>query len=170
MSEKAAPYVVHIDDVEEVEGAYGAPFDREKLSIYRELGRAAGSKTLGFSFERLPPGRRTSFTHAHSAEEEFIYLLSGTCHVRIVEDGSEAREIPLRAGHAVSFPAGTAIAHTFVNRGSDECTLLVVGERRPGIDRVFYPEDPDYDTYHAEKRPEQHWTLPSVAERNTTPR
>jgi hypothetical protein len=49
-------YVVHIDDVQEVEGAYPAPFDAEKLSIYKDLGRAAGSKRLGFSFERLLPG------------------------------------------------------------------------------------------------------------------
>ena len=132
-------YVVHIDEVQEVEGAYPAPFDGEKLSIYRELGRAAGSKNLGFSFERLPPGRRTSFTHAHSDEEELVYVLSGTCHLRVVEPGSEPREIPLRAGHAVSFLAGTGIAHTVVNRGDAECTLFVVGERRPGRRPLLLP-------------------------------
>jgi uncharacterized cupin superfamily protein len=74
------PFIVHVDDVEEVEGTYGAPFDREKLSLYRDIGRAAGSKNVGFSWERLLPGRRTAFTHAHSEEEEFIFVLSGTCH------------------------------------------------------------------------------------------
>ena len=150
-------YVVHIDDVEEVEGTYPAPFDGEKLSIYRDLGRAAGSKNIGFGFERLPPGRRTSFTHAHSHEEELVYVLAGTCHVRVVEPGGEPREIPLRAGHAVSFPHGTGIAHTFVNRGAEECTLFIVGERRPGVDRVFYSDDAEYDAHHAKTRPEAHW-------------
>ncbi len=150
-------YVVHIDDVPEVEGAYPAPFDQEKLSFYRDLGRAAGSKTIGFSFERLPPGRRTSFTHAHSHEEELVYVLSGTCHVRMVEDGVAAQEIPLRAGHAVSFPAGTGIAHTFVNHGAEDCTLFVVGERRPGVDRGFYAEDREYDAHFAKTKPERHW-------------
>ena len=152
------PFVVHIDDVEEIEGTYSAPFDGEKLSLYRDIGRAAGSKNVGFSWERLLPGRRTSFTHAHSTEEEFVFVLSGTCHVRVIEPGGEAREIPLRAGHGVSFPAGTELAHTFVNHGTEECTLLVVGERRPDTDRVFYPENDEYDAHHAKTRPERHWT------------
>jgi uncharacterized cupin superfamily protein len=151
-------YVVHIDDVPEVEGAYRAPFDQEKLSLYRDLGRAAGSKTVGYSWERLLPGRRTAFTHAHSAEEEFIYVISGTCHLRIIEPGSQPREFPLRAGHGVCFPAGTGIAHTFINRGTEECTLFIVGERRPDSDRVFYPEDTGYDALHARNDPEHHWT------------
>lgn len=151
------PYVVHIDDVSETEGAYPEPFETEKLSIYRDLGRASGSKSIGFAFERLPAGRRSSFTHAHSGEEEMVYVLSGTCSVRIVEPGSAPEEIPLRAGHAVSFPAGTGIAHAFVNPGTEECTLFVVGERREE-DKVFYPEDLEYDAHHAKTKPERHWT------------
>ncbi len=152
------PYLVHIDDVEEVEGAYPPPFDAEKLSIYRDLGRAAGSVRIGFAHERLLPGRRTSFTHAHTEEEELVYVISGTCHVRLLEPGAAApRELPLRAGHAVSFPAGTGIAHTFVNHGTEECILLVVGERRRATDRVFYPDDHDYDAFHAQTHPDRHW-------------
>jgi uncharacterized cupin superfamily protein len=150
-------YVVHSDDVAETEGEYPAPFDREKLSIYRDLGRAAGSRNVGFAFERLLPDRRTSFTHAHSDEEELVYVLSGSCQLRVVEPGCEAREIPLRAGHAVSFPAGTGIAHTFINRGTQECTLFVVGERKRGVDRGFYPEDLDYDAHFARTAPERYW-------------
>ncbi len=116
------PYVAHIDDVAEVEGAYPAPFDSEKLCLYRHLGRATGATNLGFAFERLPPGRRSSFTHAHSDEEEFVYVISRTCHVRTLVDGSPPQETPLRAGHAVSFPAGTGIAHTFVNRAKTRPT------------------------------------------------
>jgi uncharacterized cupin superfamily protein len=150
-------FVVHIDDVAEVEGTYPPPFDREKLSIYKDLGRAAGSQKIGFAVERLLPGRRTSFTHAHSEEEELVYVLSGTCHVRLIEPGAGPREIALRAGHAVSFPAGTGIAHTFINRGTVECTLFIAGERRPDTDRVFYPEDREYDEHHARARAERHW-------------
>jgi len=157
MTSELPPYVVHLDDVADVEGTYPAPFDGEKLSIYRDLGRAAGSKSFGFGWERLPPGRRTSFTHAHSDEEEAVFVLSGTCHVRIIEPGREPREHPLRAGHAVSFPAGTGIAHTFVNRGEEECVLLVMGERKPGVDRYFYAEDAEYDAHIARSRPERYW-------------
>jgi uncharacterized cupin superfamily protein len=58
----------------------------------------------------------------------------------------------------VSFLAGTGIAHTVVNRGDAECTLFVVGERRPGVDRYFYPEDSEYDSHLRKNRPERHWT------------
>ncbi len=151
-----ASYVVHIDDVPEEEGSYPAPFDGEKLSIYRNLGRASGSKNIGFAFERLLPGRRTSFTHAHSEDEELVYVLSGTCHVRVCEPNREPEEIPLRQGHAVSFNAGTGIAHTFINHGTEECTLFVVGERRE-TDRVFYSDDAEYDAHHAKTKPDSHW-------------
>lgn len=151
------PYVVHIDDVPEQEGSYSPPFDAEKGAMYRDLGAATESKSLGFGLDRLLPGRRTSFTHAHSQEEELVYILAGSCHLRVIEPGKEPREIPLRAGHVVSFPAGTGIAHTFVNHGTEPCELFVVGERKPGRDRVFYPEDPAYDAHLELTRPERHW-------------
>ncbi|UJR85728.1 cupin domain-containing protein [Sandaracinus amylolyticus] len=149
-------YVVHRDEVAEVEGTYPPPFDAEKLSLYRDLGRAAGSTRVGFSVERLLPGRRTSFTHAHLREEELIYVVSGTCHVRVIEPGREPREIPLREGHFVAFPPGTGIAHTFVNHGDAECTLVIVGERSPE-ERAFYADDLEYDAHVARTRPEAHW-------------
>jgi uncharacterized cupin superfamily protein len=157
MSDPTPPYVVHVDDVPEVEGAYPPPFDGEKLTLYRELGRAAGTRNIGVGYERLLPGRRSSFTHAHSDEEEIVYVLGGTCHLRVIEPGSAPREVPLRPGHLVSFPAGTGIAHTFVNHGAQECTLLVIGERKPDTDRWSYPEDPDYDQHLARTQPEKHW-------------
>ncbi len=152
-----SPYVVHIEDVKEEESSYRAPFDAEKLALYRDLGAATGSKSLGFGLDRLLPGRRTSFTHAHSDEEELVYVLAGTCHLRVIEPGKEPQEIALRAGHVVSFPAGTGIAHTFLNRSTEPCDLFVVGERKPGKDRVFYPDDPAYDAHLELTRPERHW-------------
>lgn len=150
-------FVVHADEVAEVEARYDAPFD-EPLSFGRDLGRAAGSVRIGVWRERIPPGRRTSFTHAHSDEEEFVYVLEGECMLRVAVPGEAPREVPLRAGHAVSFPAGTGIAHSVVNRGSRECVVLVVGERRLGVDRVSYPEDAAYDAHHARSSPDRHWS------------
>jgi uncharacterized cupin superfamily protein len=157
MAEEHRSYIVHADEVPEVEGSYPAPFDGEKLTLYRDLGRATGSRNVGYARERLLPGRRSSFTHAHSEEEEFVYVISGACHVRVIEPGAPAREIPLRAGHAVTFSPGTGIAHCFVNRGSEECVLLVVGERKPDTDRVRYPDDPEYEQQFARTSPERFW-------------
>ncbi len=150
-------YLVHADDVAEEEGHYPAPFDTERLSFGKNLGAAAGSARVGLWRERIPPGRRTSFTHAHSHEEELIYVLSGTCHVRLIEPGREPFELQVRAGHTVSFPSGTRIAHSFVNHGATDCEILCFGERRRDVDRGAYPEDPAYSAWVAANRPERHW-------------
>jgi uncharacterized cupin superfamily protein len=151
-------FIVFAPDVPEEEGHYPAPFDKERLGFFRDLGRAAGSISIGVALDRIPPGERMSFTHAHFAEEELVYVLEGEIHVRLVEPGTEPREIPLRAGHLVAFVAGTRIAHSFVNRSGRECRLLTVGERKPGVEKCFYAEDQEYDAFFAQKHPERYWS------------
>jgi uncharacterized cupin superfamily protein len=150
------PFIVYAPDVAEEEGHYPAPFDKERLGFFRDIGRAAGTKSLGVGLDRLPPGERTSFTHAHSHEEEFVYVLEGECHVRLIEPGKEPREVALRAGHFVSFLAGTRIAHCFVNHGTRDCVTLTVGERKPE-DKCFYAEDAEYNDFFARERPADYW-------------
>ncbi len=154
----ADPFIVYAPDVPEEEGHYPAPFDTERLGFFRDIGRAAGTVNIGVGLDRLPPGERSSFTHAHSHEEELVYVIEGECHVRLVEPGKEPREVPLRAGHAVSFVAGTGIAHCFVNRGTRDCVMLTIGERKRGVDRAFYAEDEDYDAFFRREHPERYWS------------
>jgi environmental stress-induced protein Ves/uncharacterized cupin superfamily protein len=155
-SRRPDPFIVFAPDVAEVPGHYPAPFDAERVGCWQNLGKAAGSASLGFGIDRLAPGERSSFTHAHALEEELVYVLEGECSVRLVEPGQPMREVPLRAGHVVSFVAGTGIAHSFVNRGTRDCRLFTVGERRAN-ERSFYAEDTDYDAFFARERPERHW-------------
>lgn len=155
-------FIVHSSSVPEEAGHYPAPFDGEKLSFGRNLGKAAGSVNVGLWQERLPPGRRTSFTHAHSHEEELVYVLAGACTLRVVEPGKQATEVELLAGHTVSFVAGTGIAHSAVNRGTEDCVLLCFGERKPGVDRCWYAEDGDYQRWAETNRPDRTWRGPSA--------
>jgi uncharacterized cupin superfamily protein len=150
-------FVVFGLDVPEEEGRYPPPFDTERLGFFRDVGRVLGTKSLGVGLDRLPPGERTSFTHAHSDEEELVYVVAGECHVRLIEPGKAPREIPLRAGHFVSFVAGTRVAHCFVNRGTRDCVTMTIGERKQGVDRVFYAEDTEYDAFVRRTKPERHW-------------
>jgi uncharacterized cupin superfamily protein len=149
-------YVVHTASVPAIEAAYPPPFDAEKLSIGRDLGTAAGSVRLGVWHERLLPGRRSSFTHAHSDEEEAVYVLAGSPHLRVIPPGAAAEEHALAPGDFVSFPAGTGIAHCLVNHGPEEVTMLVIGERREG-DRACYPDDSAFEAWHTAERPDRHW-------------
>ena len=138
------------------EGAYPAPFDQERLSLGRDLGTAAGSQRLGAWHETLAPGRRTSFTHAHSHEEELVYVLSGTAVLSLVHPDGRTEDQALAEGDLVAFPAGTGIAHSVHNPGPEATTLLVIGERNP-LDRVCYPADAAFEAWHAASRPARHW-------------
>lgn len=82
-----------------------------------------GLERLGIHHVRLPPGRRTSFPHAESLEEEFVHVLEGAPDVWL--DGVLHR---LKPGDSVGFPAGTGLAHSFLNNTDSEVRLLVVGE------------------------------------------
>ena len=109
--------------------------DDELMSIGAPFGRAFGLTKLGIHHERLLPGRRTSFPHAESAEEEFVYVIEGEPDVWL--DGHLLDR--LKPGDAVGFPAGTGIAHSFLNNTEAEVHLLVVSERSKAENRIVYP-------------------------------
>ena len=108
--------------------------DDELMSIGAPFGSAFGLTKLGIHHERLPAGRRTSFPHAESTEEEFVYVIEGEPDVWL-----DGRLYRLKPGDAVGFPAGTGIAHSFLNNTESEVRLLVVGERSRPENRIFYP-------------------------------
>lgn len=112
--------------------------DDELMSIGASLGRMLGLTRIGIHHERLPPGRRTSFPHAESHEEEFVYVLEGEPDAWI--DGVLHR---LKPGDAVGFPAGTGICHSFLNNTEGEVRLLVVGEKAKPENRIYYPMNLD---------------------------
>jgi uncharacterized cupin superfamily protein len=97
----------------------------EPRSIGSPFSAALGLTKLGVHHELLPPDRRTSFPHAESAEEEFIYVIEGTPDVWI--DGELFRLAP---GDGVGFPSGTGIAHSFLNN-TDEPGLVGRCARAP---------------------------------------
>lgn len=122
------------------------PGDAELLSIGAPLGRRLGLQRIGVHHERLPPGRRTSYPHAESAEEEFVYVLEGNPDVWI--DGILYGLVP---GDAVAFPAGTGICHSFLNNTAAEVRLLVVGERPKNENRVHYPLNREHERTRTDK-------------------
>lgn len=129
--------VVHWTEIEAADESH-YDGDDELMSIGAALGRHFGLTRLGIHHVRLLPGRRTSYPHAESAEEEFVYVISGRPDVWL--DGELHR---LRAGDAVGFPAGTGICHSFLNNTASEARLLVVGECAKPENRVFYPRNPE---------------------------
>jgi uncharacterized cupin superfamily protein len=100
----------------------------------RRLGNHAGLTNFGVNLTRVIPGGQSSSRHAHSRQDEFVYVLSGE-----VELETDAGVEMLRAGMCAGFPAGTGNAHRFVNRSATDVLLLVVGDRT-SEDEVSYPD------------------------------
>lgn len=111
--------------------------DSELMGIRQDLGRLAGLQRIGLNVQTLPPGRRTSFPHAEENEEEFVFVLRGA-----VEAWIDGKLYPMREGDLAAFPAGTGIAHSFLNNGADDAVLLVGGEATKDDNRIFYPLHP----------------------------
>lgn len=115
------------------------PDSAERFSIGAPLARKLCLNRLGIHHERLLPGRRTSYPHAESSEEEFAYVLEG--HPQVWING---HLYPLEPGDSVGFPAGTGICHTFINNTEHEVRLLIVGEANKAENRIYYPLNPGY--------------------------
>ena len=130
------PFIAHWRDLKLADD-YHYPGSRERLSVSSNFGRAFGLQKVGFNHELLPPGRCTSWPHAERDEEEFVFVIEGTPDVWI--DGVLYR---LQAGDAVGFPAGTGIAHTFINNTESDVRLLVGGERSRSDSACHYPLHP----------------------------
>lgn len=100
----------------------------------RRLGDHAGLKNFGVNLTRIEPGGQSSARHAHSKQDEFIWVLSGEV-VLETDQGSQT----LAAGACAGFAAGSGNAHRFVNKSTADVFLLVVGDRTP-FDEVAYPD------------------------------
>ena len=101
------------------------------------LGKALGLTHFGVNHETIFPGGRSSLPHAHSDDEEFVFVMEGRPTLWV--DGT-VRE--LSAGDAVAFPAGSGIAHSFINDSGEPVKLLIVGEHS-SEDRLSYPVNPE---------------------------
>ncbi|HZZ89686.1 MAG TPA: cupin domain-containing protein [Caulobacteraceae bacterium] len=167
MTSNARPdCIAHWRDVERPDDHRYAG-DDELLSIGAPLAEHFGLTRLGIHHERLPPGRRTSYPHAESAEQEFVFVIEGEPDAWI--DGHLHRLAP---GDAVGFPAGTGVCHTFINNTDREVRLLVVGETPKDENRILYPLNPERkllreDWWHdaPERRRGPHDGLPDRAAR-----
>jgi uncharacterized cupin superfamily protein len=114
---------------------YPEPLRAANLKRYnRRLGNHAGLKNFGVNLTRIAPGGQSSYRHAHSRQDEFVYVLEGEL---VLE--TNAGEQVLRPGTCVGFPAGTGDAHRFLNRTSADAVILVVGDRSAS-DEIVYPD------------------------------
>src|SRR5476649_2605362 len=100
----------------------------------RRLGDHVGLTNFGVNLTHIEPGAQTSARHAHSKQDEFVWVVEG----ELVLETNEGRQI-LGPGMCAGFAAGGGNAHRFINETQADVVLLVVGDRTPG-DEVTYPD------------------------------
>ena len=115
---------------------YPEPFaSRVRGRERRPLGELFGLSNFGVNWTRLQPASVSALRHAHSRQDEFIYILQG--NPTLVTDEGETQLWP---GYCAGFRAGTGNAHHLINRTDEEVVYLEVGDRTPG-DEATYPDD-----------------------------
>lgn len=98
----------------------------------RALASAFGLQQFGVTLMRLAPGAgATALRHAHSKQEEFVYVLQGRPTLY-----TDQGPMQLQPGMCAGFRTGAA--HDLVNETGEEVVYLEVGDRSAG-DQVDYP-------------------------------
>ena len=115
---------------------YPAPFaSRVAGRTKRPLGDLFGLSNFGVNLTRLAPGAVSALRHAHSRQDEFVYILDG-CPTLHTDEGRTT----LAPGMCAGFKAGTGNGHCLINETEGEVIYLEVGDRTTG-DEGSYPDD-----------------------------
>ena len=116
--------------------SYPEPFASRMAGRQKHpLGDLFGLANFGVNLTRLAPHAASALRHAHTRQDEFVYVLQGnpTLHT------DEGRTV-LAPGMCAGFKAGTGNGHRLVNETAEEVVYLEVGDRTPG-DEASYPDD-----------------------------
>ncbi|HYA74900.1 MAG TPA: cupin domain-containing protein [Roseiarcus sp.] len=115
---------------------YPEPFaSRMKGREKRPLGDLFGLTNFGVNLTRLVPGGASALRHAHTKQDEFVYILQGRPTLHTDEGKTQ-----LAPGMCAGFKAGAGNGHRLINETSEDVVYLEVGDRTPG-DEVSYADD-----------------------------
>ncbi len=115
---------------------YPEPFAaRVSGRVKHPLGDLFGLTNFGVNLTRLAPNAVSALRHAHSHQDEFIYILAG--HPTLQTDAGKTQLAP---GMCAGFKAGTGNSHNLINETDTEVVYLEIGDRTCG-DTATYPDD-----------------------------
>ena len=90
----------------------------------RPLGDLFGLTNFGVNLTRLAPGGNSASRHAHTKQDEFVYILEG--RPTLVPTPAAPR---LKPGMCAGFKAGTCDAHHLVDETGEDAVYLEIGDR-----------------------------------------
>jgi uncharacterized cupin superfamily protein len=99
------------------------PFNPSSEVHLRPLSELSGLGRVRLTLGRIPPGKESFAYHAHEADEEFVYILSGRGRAEIGEETVE-----VRPGDFMGF-AVPSVAHHLTNPYDEDLVYLMGGER-----------------------------------------
>jgi len=149
--------VVNIDELELEHLEKGDKFETKGARI----GPLLGAKDLGYSYDVVPPGKRSCPFHSHRGEEEMFFIVKGTGTLRY---GDETRKV--RAGDVICCPTGgPETAHQIVNDSDGELAYLSISTMM-ATEVCEYPDSKKVGAYgkdfrhmtRAEHRLDDYWT------------
>ncbi len=115
---------------------YPEPFaSRMAGRVKRTLGDLFGLSNFGVNLVHLPCKAVSALRHAHSRQDEFVYVLEG--HPTLYTDEGATQLSP---GMCAGFKAASGNGHRLVNETDANVVYLEVGDRLPG-DEALYPDD-----------------------------
>lgn len=136
MSEKPVAVIALDAEPRKKPSNYPEPYaSKMKGREKRQLGDLFGLEHFGVNLTRLSPGSISALRHAHSKQDEFVYILEG--HPLLVTDEGETQLSP---GMCAGFRRGTGNGHQLVNSTESDVVYLEIGDRTAG-DTAFYPDD-----------------------------
>lgn len=138
MSEESKPVAIVAANapVRGTPSNYPEPFrsrviGREK----RPLGDLFGLTNFGVNLTRLAPKAVSALRHAHTEQDEFIYILEG--RPTLYTDEGATQLVP---GMCAGFKRGTGNGHHLINETAEDVIYLEIGDRTAG-DQGIYPDD-----------------------------
>jgi uncharacterized cupin superfamily protein len=102
------------------------PYNPRSEVFMTRLSDPAGMKRLGVSLARVPAGKDAFIPHAHTVNEEWVFVLEGR-GVALLGD----QEHEIGPGDFLGFPIDGTIHH-LRNTGEVDLVFLQGGERRDG--------------------------------------
>ena len=101
------------------------PFNPDSDMQLVPLSGATGLQRVGVSLMRIPPGKESFIPHAHTLQEEFVFILEGAGEM--VLDGVGH---PVGPGDFIGFPID-GVVHSLKSTGPGDLVYLTGGERGP---------------------------------------
>ena len=97
-----------------------------------QLSDLAGLQRVGVNLARIPPGAESFLPHAHSVQEEWVYVLSGRGQAQI-----GAADYAIGPGDFLGFPTDGTVHH--IRNTGDVDLLLLQGGERARLELATFP-------------------------------